>query len=75
MVSSGVQFVFWLLITVSQIVCFQTVIRKRYFISLGELVVEMVYLTLVVVVLLTNCRADVSPKSIDGSEVCITNKY
>lgn len=69
--SSGVQFLFWILITVSQIVRIQTVIRNRADLPLDQLenVVEIIYLPLVVAMVFINCWADFQPKNVEGSEV------
>lgn len=73
--SSGVQFVFWLLITICQCVRFRTVVANRFDVPTDVLsyVIEVTYLPIVVAMLLVNCWADVRPKytmETQTSEVC-----
>ncbi|ODM95243.1 Multidrug resistance-associated protein 1 [Orchesella cincta] len=62
--SSGVQFMFWLLIVVCQGIRFRTVIENRFNepIEVLPYVLEVTYFPLVLGMLLINCWADVRPK-------------
>lgn len=80
--SSGVQFIFWLLLSIAQAIRFRTVIllsqiengKRTHYVEPVTFTIEMIYFPLVLGQLVLHCWADMAPGYHANFESSLTNQ-